>query len=35
VDANPVDDIRHLRRLSAVVLRGRLLTAADLADLRR
>lgn len=35
VDANPLDDVRHLRRLSLVVLAGRVLTAADLAALRR
>ncbi|MFN8061343.1 MAG: amidohydrolase family protein [Vicinamibacterales bacterium] len=35
VDANPLDDIRALRTLSLVVLRGRVLTAADLESLRR
>lgn len=35
VDANPLADIRHLRRLSAVVLRGRVLTSVELAALRQ
>lgn len=34
VDANPLEDIRALRRLSAVMLHGRLLTADDLQALR-
>lgn len=34
LEANPLDDIRHLRRLSAVALRGRLLDAEALATLR-
>lgn len=34
VDANPLDDIRALRRLSTVVLHGRVLDAAALAGLR-
>lgn len=35
VDANPLDDIRHLRRLSAVVIDGRVLTSEALAALRQ
>ncbi|MBL8139073.1 MAG: amidohydrolase family protein, partial [Acidobacteria bacterium] len=34
VDGNPLDDIRALRRLSTVVLRGQVLDAATLATLR-
>lgn len=35
VDANPLADIRNLRALSAVVLRGRLIEAGELETLRR
>ncbi len=35
LDADPLADIGHLRRLHAVVLRGRFLDAAELAVLRR
>lgn len=35
LDASPLRDIANLRRLSAVVLGGRLLSAADLATLRQ
>lgn len=35
LDANPLDDIRHTRRLAAVVLRGRLFAAEALAALKR
>lgn len=34
LDANPLDDITHLRALHAVVLRGRLIGAEELARLR-
>jgi imidazolonepropionase-like amidohydrolase len=34
VDANPLADIKHLRALSMVVLRGRVIDAAELARLR-
>ena len=35
IDANPLTDIRNLRRLSTVVLRGRVLGAEELARLRQ
>jgi imidazolonepropionase-like amidohydrolase len=33
LDANPLADVRNLRRIRAVVLGGRLLTGSDLARL--
>ena len=34
LDTNPLTDIKNLRALSAVVLSGRLIEAAELARLR-